>query len=34
LDVPSVGEFFTVLVGQLVHVGLEHLHHDVGSTQR
>jgi hypothetical protein len=31
LDVPSVGEFFTVLVGKLVHTGLEYFHHDVGS---
>jgi hypothetical protein len=31
LDVPSIGEFFIVLVGQLVRVGLEYFHHDIGS---
>jgi hypothetical protein len=34
LDVPSIGELFTVLVGQLVRAGLEYLHHDVGSLPR
>jgi hypothetical protein len=28
---PSVGELFTILVGQLVRARLEYLHHDVGS---
>jgi hypothetical protein len=30
LDVPSIGEFFTFLVRQLVRAGLEHLDDDVG----
>jgi hypothetical protein len=34
LDVPSVGEFLTVLVGQLVGAGLEHFDHDVGPLPR
>jgi hypothetical protein len=34
LDVPSVGEFFAVLVDQLVSAGLEHLDHDVRSLPR
>jgi hypothetical protein len=31
LDVPSIGEFLTVLVGQLVGGGLEHFDNDVRS---
>jgi hypothetical protein len=31
LDVPSVGEFLVVFVGQLVGAGLEHFDNDVGS---
>jgi hypothetical protein len=34
LDVPGVGEFFAVFVGQFVCAWLEHFHHDVGSLPR
>jgi hypothetical protein len=34
LDVPSVGEFFTILVGQLVGAGFEYFDHDEGSLPR
>jgi hypothetical protein len=30
LDVPSVGEFLAVLVGQFVGAGLEHFDNDIG----